>query len=90
VKENMETLCNKYFPNEYAALKNSLIGQPLRANPGLRRVLTYPEKVEEEEGDDKDNKLSNQYGLDIDGQWDDHATLVVEDRRGLNGTLVAS
>ncbi|KAK3305582.1 Fructosamine kinase-domain-containing protein [Chaetomium strumarium] len=46
VKENMAILCNKFFPNEYAALKNSLTGQPLRANPGLRGAVTYTEEAE--------------------------------------------
>lgn len=70
----MTALCNKYFPNELAALQNSLIGQPLRPNLGLRRAVTYgedeePEEEEEDqtqrepdEDEDEDNKASNQYG----------------------------
>ena len=93
VKENMTILCKKFFPNEFAVLQNSLIGQPLFANPSLRRAVTYidGQEAEEEEEDetqreeseeeDEDNKTSNQYSLDIDDEWDDNVTLVDEDRR---------
>ncbi len=99
----MTALCNKYFHNELAALQNSLIGQPLRPNPGLRRAVTCGEDGEPEEEDDdetqresdedeedEDNKASNQYSWDIDDEWDDHVTLVAGDRRRPStGTAVA-
>jgi hypothetical protein len=97
----MTILCKKFFPNELAALQNSLISPGLRSNPGLRRAVTYSEDSEaeeeedetqrdESEEEDEDTKMSNPYGLDIDDKWDDGATLVDDDRRRPSSGMAAT
>jgi hypothetical protein len=97
----MTILCKKFFPNELAALQNSLISLGFRSNPGLRRADTYaddPEAEEEEdetqreesEEEDEDIRGSSSYGLDIDDKWDDGVTLVDDDRRRLSTPGVAA
>ena len=51
VKENMTILCNKFFPNELAALESSLTSPALRSNLDLPRAVTYSRDREDEQVD---------------------------------------